>query len=66
MKEKVIQVPYGDYYDAKYLDDWSGVIRYVQEHLEEYDAANFLGVLRFVTKHDKHYAVYGVGGKEEK
>ena len=63
--EKIMQVPYGDYYDAKYLDDWSGVVRYVQEHLEEHDAAHFLGVLRFVTKHDKHYAIYKVGGKEE-
>ena len=65
MKEKIMQVPYSDYYDARYTDDWSGVTRYVQEHLDEEDGANFLGVMRFVTKHDKHYAVYTVGGKEE-
>lgn len=65
MKEKTMQVPYSDYHDAKYADDWSGVTRYVQEHLEGEDAANFLGVMRFITKHDKHYAVYMVGGKEE-
>ena len=55
--EKVMQIPCSDYYDAKYLDDWGGVTRYVQEHLEGNDAMNFLGVLRFVNKHDKHYAV---------
>lgn len=63
--EKVMQIPCSDYYDAKYLDNWEGVTRYVQEHLEGNDAMNFLGVLRFVNKHDKHYAVYEVGGGKE-
>lgn len=62
--EKVMQVPCGVYYDAKYLDDWDGVTQYVREHIADEDAKTFLKVLRFINKHDKHYAVYACSKEE--